>query len=77
MWTSIQNGRKKDDSVDKIKQYIKLTDKSSFSSKLSKSTVGIIRSESTQKKHEYCMFYTANRISYSAMKTCKTKSKAF
>ncbi len=42
MWVSIlQNGRKKDkdNSVDKIKQYLKLTDKSSFSTAMSKSTI--------------------------------------
>lgn len=40
MWVSIQNGRKKDkdNSFDKIKQFIKLTDKSSFSTSLNKST---------------------------------------
>lgn len=40
MWVSIQNGRKKDkdNSFNKIRQFIKLTDKSSFSSSLNKSS---------------------------------------
>ena len=41
MWVSIlQNGRKKeaDNSMSQIKQYLKLTDKSSYSSALNKST---------------------------------------
>ena len=46
MWSSIlQNGRKnrKDDTAEKIKQYTKLNDKSTLSSKFSKSTIGSIR----------------------------------
>lgn len=46
MWSSIlQNGRKnrKDDTVEKIKQFTKPTDKSMLSTKFSKSTIGSIR----------------------------------
>lgn len=42
MWVSIlQNGRKKDkdDSINKIKQFVKITDKPSFSTSISKSAI--------------------------------------
>lgn len=48
MWTSVLvNGRKnkRDESVDKIKQYLRLTDKSSFSNRMAKSTVTNSRKE--------------------------------
>lgn len=42
MWVSIQDNRRKkgkDNSVDKIQQYLKLTEKSSFSTSLLKTSV--------------------------------------
>lgn len=82
MWASIlQNGRKikkEDDSVDKIKQYIRLTDKSSYTSKLSKSAVGILRTESIKKNgKEYTSFILeANKILQGQYKNKYRKTEA-
>lgn len=53
----LQNGRKnkKEESVDKIKQYIRLTDKSSFSSRLSRSMVGGLRADERKNAKEYLL----------------------